>query len=431
MAANVAATNCGQQTSNSNASKRNDELETKRTTATKASLSASSTGNRIDNPRPLDDISNGNDVASATDVIVVYDVEHLATFSTAATTTNGSHETATNNGRSKQQVNNDSKTKPQALADDHDDNDDPATAAAKAAASVESGRTGYGGECGNVLAGRSKAAAFDSCIDSITTPKVALRRLFELEKLSGIWTQRMQIELRHDSMLIVDCETNSVVEKFDKTSVTKPEAFNEYNHIYNNIVVFIIRQQQQHIANDKENAHSSKANANSNKNDDDDNVDDQIEGELHIFQCVSQQAQQLVQDIQDWKSSKLQQQVRRAATTQQTSSNRHSGSGKQTTSEMAKLIINSGISSKCNNHDDDSDVKTKVAPSSAAENNGSNSKLKSNKQQAATDSPRAASKPVVTVASSSSANENVPVVNVNVKETVQVFNQIAALREKR
>jgi hypothetical protein len=37
-------------------------------------------------------------------------------------------------------------------------------------------------------------------------------------------------------------------------------------------------------------------------------------------------------------------------------------------------------------------------------------------------------KPVVTVASSSKTNETVPIVNV--KETVQVFNQIAALREK-
>lgn len=73
----------------------------------------------------------------------------------------------------------------------------------------------------------------------------------------------------------------------------------------------------------------------------------------------------------------------------------------------------------------------KKSPSAREQESGANERSKSD-QAAGNKKDSSSDKPVVTVASSAkSTGEQVPIVNVNVKETVQVFNQIAALREKR
>jgi epidermal growth factor receptor kinase substrate 8 len=146
-----------------------------------------------------------------------------------------------------------------------------------------------------------------------TTPRMALQRLFAMEKTSGIWTQRMAIQLKGNHMWILDGESNDVVERFPVTLIQQPTAFNDHNHIYNNILIFTVQ------------------------------LPNESQGELHIFQCVSHNAINIAEDIQQWM--------------------RHFG-----------VMSNSGTHSE---------------PSLS------------------------------------------PTVNVNVKETVSVFNQIAAQREKK
>jgi epidermal growth factor receptor kinase substrate 8 len=103
-----------------------------------------------------------------------------------------------------------------------------------------------------------------------TTPRMALQRLFAMEKTSGIWTQRMAIQLKGNHMWILDGESNDVVERFPVTLIHQPTAFNDHNHIYNNILIFTVQ------------------------------LPNESQGELHIFQCVSHNAINIVEDIQQW-----------------------------------------------------------------------------------------------------------------------------------
>ncbi|CAG2109356.1 unnamed protein product [Medioppia subpectinata] len=91
-----------------------------------------------------------------------------------------------------------------------------------------------------------------------TTPRMALHRLFAMEKTSG------------NNMWILDGESNDVVERFPVTLIQQPTAFNDHNHIYNNILIFTVQ------------------------------LPNESQGELHIFQCVSHNAISIVEDIQHW-----------------------------------------------------------------------------------------------------------------------------------
>lgn len=310
---------------------------------------------------------------TAKDNVAVYDVEHLATFSTAAR---------------------DNKTSSTGLttkAGSSTDNASPDKAQASLASKADP----------------ISGASSDSTLAATTTPISALQRLFELEKQSGIWTQHMQIKLVDEFMLIADCESNAVVEKFHRDCVTKPEAFSQHNDIYNNIVVFILDQSKRPTSPCKlkrggnpsiesevqENEVSTRAHQGDDKLD-----SDQISSgrqrdqasEIHIFQCVSHDAQQTVSDILVWKSRppaklKAQQQIM---------------------NPDYRLVESDRVRSPTSSSANVSDQSTKLSSIS----------------------PSSSDKPIVKVASST--NENVPIVNVNVKETVQVFNQIAALRER-
>lgn len=147
----------------------------------------------------------------------------------------------------------------------------------------------------------------------------------------------MAIQLKANHMWILDGETNDVVERFPVALIQQPTSFNDQNHIYNNILIFTVQ------------------------------LPNEPQGELHIFQCVSHEAVNVVDDIYQWM--------------------RHYGCG-------------SGSSG---------------SPSGA---NGVGAGDKS-------------TGPVASSSSSSSAAAAVPSSNVNVKEAVTVFNQIAAQREKK
>nr|CAH7751140.1 unnamed protein product [Callosobruchus chinensis] len=110
----------------------------------------------------------------------------------------------------------------------------------------------------------------------IIYPNDGMRRLLQLEKTNGIWSQKMQLCLDNSWVLIMDYETGSVMERFPANSIQEPTAFMSQDpmEMYNNILVFIV--------------------TNSN----------QSHPEMHIFQCQSISAQDLVEDLMQLKMGK-------------------------------------------------------------------------------------------------------------------------------
>ncbi|XP_076261642.1 epidermal growth factor receptor kinase substrate 8-like isoform X2 [Rhynchophorus ferrugineus] len=112
----------------------------------------------------------------------------------------------------------------------------------------------------------------------ISYPVDGMRRLRQMEQTNGIWSQKMQICLDHPWVLILD-ESGSVVERFPVDSIEDPTAFMSQDpmDMYNNILVFIIADSSQ----------SSPA-----------------EMQMHIFQCQSISAQDLVEDLKQLRMGK-------------------------------------------------------------------------------------------------------------------------------
>ncbi|XP_067614574.1 epidermal growth factor receptor kinase substrate 8-like [Eurosta solidaginis] len=77
---------------------------------------------------------------------------------------------------------------------------------------------------------------------SIVFPADGMRRLLQLEKTSGIWSQKMQLCLDYQWVLIMDYETGNIIERFPASLIQEPTAFTstEPMQIYNNILVFIV-----------------------------------------------------------------------------------------------------------------------------------------------------------------------------------------------
>lgn len=140
-------------------------------------------------------------------------------------------------------------------------------------------------------------------------------------------------------MKIIDGDSSEAVERFPVTLIQQPTAFNHSNHIYDNILIFTV----QHP--------------------------DEPQGELHIFQCSSHSAQQIVDDLNLW--------MRRHATT--------------------------GAISHHNNHNHHNNHSNKSSDERSMSRNRSNN----DESLSAANSPS----------------------NINVKEAVHVFNAIAAQRE--
>ncbi|XP_016910473.2 epidermal growth factor receptor kinase substrate 8 isoform X1 [Apis cerana] len=113
----------------------------------------------------------------------------------------------------------------------------------------------------------------------IVYPADGMRRLLQLEKSNGIWSQKMQLRLERNWVLIMDNETGAVMERFPASLIQEPTAFTSRDpmEMYNNILVFTV-------------------------------ADDSGSGqraEMHIFQCQSISAQDLVEDLKMLQMGKL------------------------------------------------------------------------------------------------------------------------------
>nr|CAD7461082.1 unnamed protein product [Timema tahoe] len=107
---------------------------------------------------------------------------------------------------------------------------------------------------------------------SIMYPADGMRRLLQLEKSNGIWSQKMQMRLDQNWVLIMDYETGAVMERFPVSMIQEPTAFTSHDpmEMYNNILVFIVGEDRQALTS---------------------------RSEMHIFQCQSISAQDLVEDL--------------------------------------------------------------------------------------------------------------------------------------
>lgn len=111
----------------------------------------------------------------------------------------------------------------------------------------------------------------------IVLPADGIRRLLQLEKTTGIWSQKMQLCLDREWILIVDYETGNIIERFPATLIKKPTAFvsNSPLDMYNNVLVFIV-----------DGGIGARA-------------------EIHIFQCQNTSAVQIVEDLKQMRSGKV------------------------------------------------------------------------------------------------------------------------------
>ncbi|XP_011874773.1 PREDICTED: epidermal growth factor receptor kinase substrate 8-like [Vollenhovia emeryi] len=113
----------------------------------------------------------------------------------------------------------------------------------------------------------------------IVYPADGMRRLLQLEKSNGIWSQKMQFRLERNWVLIMDNETGAIMERFPAALIQEPTAFTSRDpmEMYNNILVFTV-------------------------------ADDSGSGqraEMHIFQCQSVSAEDLVEDLKMLQMGKL------------------------------------------------------------------------------------------------------------------------------
>ncbi|XP_018355931.1 PREDICTED: epidermal growth factor receptor kinase substrate 8-like isoform X1 [Trachymyrmex septentrionalis] len=113
----------------------------------------------------------------------------------------------------------------------------------------------------------------------IVYPADGMRRLLQLEKSNGIWSQKMQLRLERNWVLIMDNETGAIMERFPASLIQEPTAFTSRDpmEMYNNILVFTVA---------------------------DDSGSNQ-RAEMHIFQCQSVSAQDLVEDLKMLQMGKL------------------------------------------------------------------------------------------------------------------------------
>ncbi|XP_047540507.1 epidermal growth factor receptor kinase substrate 8-like isoform X3 [Vanessa atalanta] len=111
----------------------------------------------------------------------------------------------------------------------------------------------------------------------IVYPADGMRRLLQLEKSNGIWSQKMQLCLEDQWVLVMDYETGSIMERFPASWVHSPTAFTspEPAELYNNVLAFVVGAPEGGGGNSPANARR----------------------ELHIFQCHDVGAQTLVEEL--------------------------------------------------------------------------------------------------------------------------------------
>lgn len=114
----------------------------------------------------------------------------------------------------------------------------------------------------------------------LVSPKDGLRRLLQMEKSNGIWTQKMQMRLEKKWVVIIDYENGDVVERFPMSLIGDPTSYtsNDPRELYNNILVFVVREDP------KTKSHAP--------------------AEMHIFQCLRVSAQDVVDEMKLFVSGK-------------------------------------------------------------------------------------------------------------------------------
>ncbi|XP_049844837.1 epidermal growth factor receptor kinase substrate 8-like protein 2 isoform X2 [Schistocerca gregaria] len=115
----------------------------------------------------------------------------------------------------------------------------------------------------------------------IVYPADGMRRLLQLEKSNGIWSQKMSLRLDRQEVLIMDYETGAVMERFPVALIQEPTAFTSHDpmEIYNNILVFVVGDERHERAGQR--------------------------SEMHIFQCQTVSAQELVEDLKMLRVGKI------------------------------------------------------------------------------------------------------------------------------
>ncbi|CAO1341025.1 unnamed protein product [Diamesa tonsa] len=111
----------------------------------------------------------------------------------------------------------------------------------------------------------------------ILYPADGMRKLLQMEKTKGIWSQKMHLCIDRQWILILDYDNGKIIERFPASAIQEPTAFtsNDPNEIYSNILVFIVGGESR--------SHS----------------------EMHIFQCQSISAIHLVEDIKQMRNGKM------------------------------------------------------------------------------------------------------------------------------
>nr|XP_049705588.1 epidermal growth factor receptor kinase substrate 8 isoform X8 [Helicoverpa armigera] len=118
----------------------------------------------------------------------------------------------------------------------------------------------------------------------IVYPADGMRRLLQLEKTNGIWSQKMQLCLEGQWVLVMDYETGSIMERFPASWVHSPTAFTspEPAELYNNVLAFVVGAAAEGGAGGAGGGGAGGA---------------APRRELHIFQCHDVSAQALVEEL--------------------------------------------------------------------------------------------------------------------------------------
>lgn len=116
--------------------------------------------------------------------------------------------------------------------------------------------------------------------NEVVYPADGMRRLLQMEKTSGIWTQKMLLRFDRDWIVILDYENGEIVERFPMMLIHDPTAFtsNDPKELYNNIFIFVVSE-------------------------------DPVQRnppEMHIFQCVGVSSQDVVEDMKMILSGSIQ-----------------------------------------------------------------------------------------------------------------------------
>jgi len=115
--------------------------------------------------------------------------------------------------------------------------------------------------------------------NEVVYPADGMRRLLQMEKTSGIWTQKMVLRLDREWAIILDYENGEIVERFPMMLIHDPTAFTSKDpkDLYNNIFIFVVGEDQV------------------NRN----------PPEMHIFQCVGVSSLDVVEDMKMYMSGNV------------------------------------------------------------------------------------------------------------------------------